>query len=180
MRDLIGAALKYQGHDLNSTNKTALLATRDLLINTKKRSRGFEGGVGGKNKVLARTVNAAIVYSGDGIRGMKEDAGTVYFVPKEGSQIWVDNLAICAQAPNRLVAEKFLNFILDPPVGARLADFNQYATPNQAARAYVHPENLANPLIYPPAEVMRRLEPLRDLQKATRLYDEIWTTIKAK
>lgn len=180
MRDTIGAALKYQGHSLNSTNFADLNQALELLVETKKRSLGFEGGVGGKNKVLSRAADMAMAYSGDAMRGIKEDAETYYFIPKEGSQIWVDNLAVCAKAPNRIVAEKFLNFILNPEVGARLADYNQYATPNKAALEHVHPENLANPMIYPPPDVMKRLEFLRDLGKSTWVYDEVWTRVKAK
>jgi spermidine/putrescine transport system substrate-binding protein len=180
MRDTMGAALKYKGHSVNSTDTRALLAARDVLVDAKKRSVGFAGGVGGKNRVLARTAVAAMAYSGDAMRGIKEDLDTYYFIPREGSQIWVDNLAVCARAPNRIVAEKFLNFILDPQIGARLADYNQYATPNKSAMAHVHPDNLTNPMIYPPPEVMNRLEFLRDLRKETKVYDEIWTQIKAK
>jgi spermidine/putrescine transport system substrate-binding protein len=180
MRDTIGAALKYKGRSLNTTDTRGLLGAREVLFDAKKRSAGFAGGVGGKNRVLAKTAVAAMAYSGDAMRGMKEDAETYYFIPREGSQIWVDNLAVCAQAPNRIVAEKFLNFILDPLIGARLADYNQYATPNKAALAHVHPDNLSNPTIYPPPEVMKRLEFLQDLGLQTRIYDEIWTQIKAK
>jgi spermidine/putrescine transport system substrate-binding protein len=180
MRDSIGAALKFRGYSINSTNVKELAEARDVLIETKKRSLGFEGGVAGKNRVLGKKAEFAMAYSGDAMRGIKEDPETYYFVPSEGSQIWVDNLAICAKAPNRTVAEKFLNFILTPEIGARLADFNQYATPNKSALAHVHPDNLANPTIYPPPEVMRRLEFLRDLGRSTRLYDEVWTRVKAR
>jgi len=180
MRDSIGAALKFKGHSLNSTNQDQLKEAWQLLVEAKKRSLGFDGGVGAKNKVLARKADFAMAYSGDAMRGMNEDVETYFFIPKEGSQIWMDNLAVCAKAPNRIVAEKFLNFILTPEISARLADYNQYATPNRAALAHVHPDNLANPTIYPPPEVMRRLEFLRDLGKATRLYDEVWTRVKAK
>ena len=180
MRDMIGAALKYKGYSLNTPTVSELLDARDLLIDAKRRSMGFDGGVGGRNKVLAKTAVAAVTYSGDALRGMKDDLDTRYFIPKEGSQIWVDNLAICAKAPNRIVAERFLNFILDPKIGARLADYNQYATPNKAALAHVHKDNLANPAIYPDRQTMQRLEPLQDLGKQTRLYDEIWTQVKAK
>src|SRR6266498_3240754 len=136
MRDCLGAALKFRGHSLNSVNLPDLMQARDLLVDAKKRAVGFDGGVGGKNKVLAKQAVACIAYSGDAIRGIKEDAETYYFIPKEGSEMWVDNLAICAKAPNRVVAEKFLNYILDPKVGARVADFNQYATPNKAALSH--------------------------------------------
>jgi spermidine/putrescine transport system substrate-binding protein len=180
MRDMLGAALKYKGYSLNTTNRAELMAARDLLIDAKKRSLGFDGGVGGKNKVLSKLASACVAYSGDAMRGVKEDPSTHYFIPKEGSQIWVDNLAICAKAPNRVVAERFLNFILDPQIGARLADYNQYATPNKEAKAYVHPDNLKNLSIYPDRETLERLEMVHDLGKHTRMYDEIWTQVKAK
>ena len=44
---------------------------------------------------------------------MVDDKETTYFIPKEGSQIWLDNLAVLAHAPHRDLAEKFINFILD-------------------------------------------------------------------
>jgi len=180
MRDTIGAALKFHGHSLNTTKHAELNEALNTIVNAKKRSKGFAGGVGGKNKVLAKEVTMAMAYSGDAARGMKEDSETYYFIPREGSQIWMDNLAVCAKAPNRIVAEKFLNHLLKPEIGAQLADYNQYATPNKAALAHVRPENLNNPMIYPPHEVMQRLEFLHDLGKQTRIYDEIWTRVKSK
>ena len=92
----------------------------------------------------------------------------------------MDNLAVLAKAPHRDLAEKFLNYILDGKVGARLSNFNQYATPNQAAKAFINPGDLKNPAIYPPPEVLAKLEFLKDLGKDTRLYDEIWTQVKVK
>ncbi|HEY0550100.1 MAG TPA: spermidine/putrescine ABC transporter substrate-binding protein [Verrucomicrobiae bacterium] len=180
MRDTIGAALKFHGHSLNTVKHAELNEALNTLVAAKKRSKGFAGGVGGKNKVLAKEVTMAMAYSGDAARGMKEDDETYYFIPREGSQIWMDNLAICAKAPNRIVAEKFLNHLLKPEIGAQLVDYNQYATPNKAALAHVRPENLNNPMIYPPHDVMQRLEFLHDLGKQTRLYDEIWTQVKSK
>ena len=179
-RDLIGAALKYLGYSINSTDMKQLRAARNLLLDTKKRSVGFIGAVGGKNKVLAKEATAAIVYSGDAVRGMKEDPQTRYIIPQEGSQIWVDNLAVPAQAPHPEMAEKFLNFILEPQVGARLAQFSQFATPNAAAKALIPAADRQNTAIYPPTEVMNKLEFLGDLGKHSRLYNEIWTQVKSK
>jgi len=180
VRDLLGAALKYKGHSLNCTDPAQLKEARDLILDAKRRCVGFDGSVGAKNKVLAKTARAAIVYSGEAVRGTAEDADTIYFIPREGSQIWLDNLAVPAQAPHRDQAEKFINFILDARIGAQLSNFTQFATPNRPARQFIKPENLNNPAIYPPPEVMAKLEFLEDLGANTRLYDEIWTQIKAK
>lgn len=179
-RDLIGAALKYKGFSLNSTDKAQLKTARELLLETKKRSLGFEAGVGAKNKVLAKTAAAAVVYNGDAVRGMKEDPETVYFVPKEGSVLWVDNLAVLAKAPHRDMAEKFINYLLEPEVGAKLAAFSQYASPNQAAKPLISQEDLKNTAIYPPEEIMPKLQYIEDVGSKSRLFDEIWAQIKAK
>ena len=180
LRDQIGAALKYRGQSLNATDPKSLKDARDLLLETKKRALAFEGSVGGKNRVLAKTARAAIVYSGEAGRAMSEDADLTYFVPREGSQIWVDTLAIPSKAPHRDLAESFLNYMLDARVGARISNFTQFSSPNQAARDFIKPELLKNPILYPGEELMKRLEFLQDLGAKTRIYDEVWTQVKSK
>jgi spermidine/putrescine transport system substrate-binding protein len=179
-RACLAAALKYKGYSLNTVDKKQLKDARDVLIEAKKRSLGFEGGVGAKNKVLAKVCKMGMVYNGDAVRGMKEDAETYYFVPREGSEIWLDNLAIPAKAPNRDMAEKFVNYILDAKVGAQLSNFNQYPTPNKAALEFINPADLQNPAIYPTPEIMKNLEFVKDLGSKTSWYDELWTSIKSK
>jgi spermidine/putrescine transport system substrate-binding protein len=179
-RDLVGAALKYQGHSLNSTDPDQLKAARDLVLAAKKRCLGFDNSVGGKNKVLGKSARAAIVFSGEAARGMDDDKNTTFIIPKEGSQIWQDNLVVTAKAPHRDLAEKFINFILDPKIAARISNFTQFATPNQAAKPFINAEDLKDPTIYPPPDVMAKLEFLEELGAKTRLYDEVWTQIKAK
>jgi len=180
IREMIGSALRYQGNSVNTVDKDQLLAARAVLLDAKKRSLGFEGGVGGKNKVLSRTVNAAVVYNGDAVRGMADDPDTEYFVPDEGGVIWCDNMCIPAQAPNREMSEKFINFILDAKVGARLSNFNQYASPNRAAKEFISSDDLSNSAIYPPEEMMGKLEFIVDVGDSSRLYDEIWTQVKSE
>ncbi|MGE5278742.1 MAG: extracellular solute-binding protein [Acidobacteriota bacterium] len=180
IRETIGAALKYRGHSLNSTDPRELVEARDTLLEAKRRSAGFEGGVGGKNRVLAKGVAAAMSYNGDAVRGTREDPETEFFVPKEGGEIWMDNMAIPIKAPHRDMAEKFLNYILEAETGARVSNFNQYATPNRASMPFIHPNDLQNPAIYPSPAIMEKLEFLRDLGPDLKLYDEVWTQVKSR
>lgn len=180
MRDLIGAALKYRGHSLNATDTKQLKEVRDLLVEAKRRSVGFASSVAGKNKVLEKSARAAIVYSGEGGRGTAEDAETYYFIPREGSQIWVDNLVVLAKAPHRELAEKFIDFVLEPEIGAKISNFTQFTTPNAAAKKLIDPKLLRNPAIYPSEEMMATLEFLKDLGRETRLYDQVWTSVKSR
>ena len=179
-RAAIGAALKYKGYSLNTTDKKQLKEAREIIVEAKKRSLGFEGGVGIKNKVLAKVCKLGMVYNGDAVRGTKEDASTYYFVPREGTEIWLDNMGIPAKAPNRAMAEKFINYILDAKIGAQLSNFNQYATPNLAAREFINPADLKNIAIYPSEEQLKTLEFVKDLGSKTGWYDELWTAIKSK
>ncbi|HAM73089.1 MAG TPA: polyamine ABC transporter substrate-binding protein [Verrucomicrobiales bacterium] len=179
-RATIGAALRYDGHSLNSTNMAELTQARDRLIEAKKRSLGFEGATGCKNRVLSKGARVAMAYTGDAVRGMAEDSETLYVTPIEGSQIWVDLLCIPAQAPHRDLAERFINFLLDPPVAARFVAFYRDATCNKSALELVPPADRNNPAIYPPPEVLTRLEYARDLGEMNKLYDEIWLQIKSR
>ncbi len=178
-RSAIGIALKYKGCSFNSTDKKQLLNARDLLIVARKRSLGFDGAVGAKNRVLAKTCRVGMVYNGDAVRGMRLDPDTFYFVPREGSEIWLDNLAVPVHARHRDMAETFINYILDPRIGAQVSNFNQYATPNRAALEFIKPEDRSNPVIYPPSDVMNKLEFVRDLGPRNAWYDELWTSINS-
>lgn len=178
MREALSAALSYLGHSINSVDIDELKDAREILVNARRRSLGFAGAVEGKDRLLAGECAAVLAYSGDALRAAQQDPTTRYFVPREGSQIWVDAMVIPARAPNPEMAEAFINFILDARVGARLSNYTRFATPNVAALPHIREEDLQNPAIYPPPEVRARLEYLRDLGRDTRLVEEIWSQIK--
>ncbi len=183
VREMMGIALVYMGKDFNSTLPSDLKAAADLLVDTKrsKHCLGFKPGVGGKNDVVAGTAVAAIVYNGDAIQSVSEDPKHLGFViPKEGSEIWLDSMCIPIRAPNPDAAHKWINWLLEPEVGAELSNYNQYPTPNAAAEAFVNPEDLNNPGIYPTPEIMQTLHFTKDLGKANRIMDAAWTRAKSR
>ena len=182
MRDMLGIALKYQGHSMNTKNLDEVKQAGELLLKTKKsaNSVGFIGGVGGKNSVVNGDAAMAVVYNGDAIRGIEENAKTAFAVPKEGGIIWVDVMMVPAKAPKPEAAHQFINFILDAKNGAALSNFNRYATPNAASLPHITKEDRENDAIYPSDDTVKRLEWLIDLGKDQPIYDETWTTVKAR
>jgi len=182
-REMLGNALKYLGYSANTKNPKEVQQAGQLLLQAK-RSRyflGFEGGVGGKNRVVAGAATYAVVYNGDAVKAADENPGKVAFtIPQEGATLWVDSMMIPAKAPNPEGAHRFINFILDPKVGAQLSNFNRYATPNKAALPHINPADRKNPAIYPPGDLMKRLEFILDLGKDNRIYDEVWTAVKSR
>jgi spermidine/putrescine transport system substrate-binding protein len=177
-RESMGAALKYLGYSLNTTDEAQLTQARDLLIQQKKwvyayDNEQFEDLLSADETMLAHG------WSGDFFMAAVEDERIWYAIPKEGGTIWADNLCIPKTAPSRYTAEVFINYLLRPEVGAAISNFTWYASPNAAATEFIDPEILEEPAIYPPTEVMERLEWIEDVGEATPLYERLWTEVKA-
>jgi spermidine/putrescine transport system substrate-binding protein len=182
-KEMLAITQSYLGLDPNSTDPKDLKTAIDLLVNTKKRKNclGFKGGVGARTEVAAGTVSAAITYNGDALRVIDEDPGKMSFtVPKEGAHIFLDTLAITRDAPNPDAAHKWMNWILEPEVGAWISNYVRFATPNEASLPHITKEDLNNPSIYPPKEIVDKLFYLKDPGEDMKLLDQAWTRIKAQ
>jgi len=102
-----------------------------------------------------------------------------YSIPKEGTMIWFDNMAIPADAPHPENALKWINFILKPEIEAANSDYVAYANPVPASKALMSKEIADNPVIYPPEEVMTKLFAVpTKAEKFNRLQTRAWTTIR--
>jgi spermidine/putrescine transport system substrate-binding protein len=177
-RAMIGMALKYLGHSMNSTDAAEIAAARDVIIAAKPRIKTFAPD-SGQDMLLAGDVDLAVEWSGDIVQVMAEDADLDYVIPREGGGVWMDTVAIPKGAPHPENAHAFINHLYDPAVNAEIASVTQYPTPNLAAKALIDPADRDNPAIYPPAEVIATSEALVDVGDAARLYDEAWTAIQA-
>jgi spermidine/putrescine transport system substrate-binding protein len=179
-REMLGPVLKYLGKSVNTTTTDDLKQAVAAMLDAKGRSLGFDNGVAGRNKVAGGQAAYAVAYSGDCIKIQAESPNVGYAVPTEGSVIFTDSMAIPAGAPNLEMAHKFINYILDPKVGARLSNYNRYASPNEAAKPFITPSDRKNPGMYPPESVMSKLEFIADVGASQRVYDAAWTQIKSK
>lgn len=181
-RTMLALALQALGHSPNSTDPVEVRAAAELLQAAKSRPGcvGFDGSVGGANKVLGKLAQAAIVFNGDAAARIAEDPELRYAVPREGSMVWLDNMVVTSRAPNPAGAHKFVDWILRGDKGALLANWVRYPTPNQASIPLIVPEDLEDRSVYPDSAAMARMEYLVDPGSAARLYDEAWTAVKAK
>ena len=184
MRDTIGGALKLAGADVNTHNPDDLKKAMQLALAAKQsdKFKGFDGSPAGAKKVVAGEADLAIVYNGDALNAMKEDKtnSCEYVVPAEGSIIWVDTMVVTSHAANADGAAKFIDYLLDPKIGAQLSNYINYATPNAAAMSQIAEESRKNPRIYPPDDQLKRLSYLQDVGDATGIYDEVWTAVKSR
>ena len=88
-------------------------------------------------------------------------------------------MAIPKGAPHPKNAESFMNYMLEPKVGAALTNFVNYGSPNKAADPYINKDILTNPLIYPPADVLAKLPFQKDIGDAELAYSDRWTQVKS-
>ena len=179
VRATLGVALLSLGYELNTTNPDEIAEARDFLIENGDAIAMFAPDTG--QLLLAQgEVDLTIEWSGDIFQVMEENPDLRYVIPKEGTTVGVESMAIPKDAPHPELAEKFINFILEPEVGAKVSNFIRYATPNKAAldQGLINAEDLQNPGIYPPAEIFARLQYVFDVGTATPLYDRAWTEVK--
>ena len=182
-QEMISLTMNYLGYDPNSYKTDEMKKAMDLLIKTKKRSNclGFKGGVGARDEVASGAAQASTCYNGDANKVISENPKTLGFkVPKEGTFMFLDALALTKDAPNPEAAYKWLNWILEPEIGANISNFVQYATPNKASLPHINKADLNNPTIYPSKEVMGKLFYLKDPGENMKLLDQAWTRIKAQ
>ena len=116
--------------------------------------------------------------------GMEDNEDIGYVIPKEGGVVWADTLAIPKEVANDPVryntALLWIDFLNRPDIAAKNVEYVYYASPNAAATDLIPAEILEDPGIYPPQEVMDKMEWLKPLGDAQQLRDRAWTEIKSQ
>ncbi|MDG0843452.1 ABC transporter substrate-binding protein [Staphylococcus equorum] len=165
-REMIGVALNKLGYSLNDTHSPHLAdAEKDLT----RLGPNVKGVVGDEITMMLEQheANVAVVWSGVAAPIVQENEEFDYVVPKEGSNLWFDNMVIPKTAQNKAGAYKFMNFLLDAEHSKQNTEWVGYATPNKAARVHL-PANIKNDKrFYPTKEDQANLEVYKDLGKET-------------
>ncbi len=178
-REVFGAALKWKGYSLNDTDLAHLTEAKQAVMAIKDCVTTFDN-ESFADILLNGEVSVGHGWSGQYAKAIEENPDLTYVVPKEGSVIWVDNMAIPKDAPNPYTAEVFMNYLLRPDVGAQLTNYTFYASPNAAARPLIDPAITSNPSIFPPQSVMDKLEFIRDVGDVTPQIEQMWTEVKSQ
>lgn len=180
MRETIGAALKYLGYSVNTTDPEALEKAKELLLAAKRRSVGFAGGFEALNRILAGDAALSLAYSGDVLQAREEDERLRYTLAKEGGTLWTDAMVVLKRGPAQDLAYRFIDFLLEPENAAALAEYTRYATPVAPAIPLLPEEMRNDPTVFPPEEMRAKLEYLKDLGPDIALFDRVWTEVKAR
>ncbi len=179
-REAFGVVLKLMGRSINETDPAVLRQVAERLKAQKALVKTYNSS-DFANLLAAGDVDISHGWNGELAEVVAKDPKRfAYVVPKEGSTLWIDSVAIPARAGHVEEAYAFLDFVLEPEVAARIVNGVHYAGANKAALDRVDAAIRNDPSIYPPEEVLDRCELIRDLGPATQLIDELWTEIKAQ
>ncbi|WP_353227899.1 spermidine/putrescine ABC transporter substrate-binding protein [Novosphingobium sp.] len=177
--DLCRMAEIYQGRDPNRFDPAALQAAQDLLIRQKPNIALFHDD-NGQDLLLAGDIDIVIEYNGDIAQVMREDPDLAFVVPREGSLIQSDQLAIPTGAPNPDAAHAFINYLLSADAGADISRTISYPTPNAAALAKMPDSYRNNPAIFPPDAALAKCHYAQYLgEDAYRAFQDVITRVRA-
>lgn len=179
-REAFGVGLKLLGRSINETDPAVLRQVADRLKEQKALVKTYNSS-DFANLLAAGDVDISHGWNGELAELVAKDPKRfAYVVPKEGSTLWIDSLAIPAKARHVEEAYAFLSYVLEPEITARIVNGVHYAGANKAALKLIKPEIRNDPSIYPPEEVLDRCELIKDLGTTTQLIDDLWTEIKAQ
>ena len=152
--DILPAALGYLGLDPNSTKQADLEKAADLVSKIRPFVRKFHSseylGAMATRRDLLRGGLVGRHHAGAKPRGGgRERYRNRLYDPKEGAQMFFDNLAIPADAKNVAEAYKLINYLYRPEVAAKNSDFLSYANGNLASQKLIDPEDFQRQDIYP-------------------------------
>ncbi len=182
--DVLSAALNYLGLDPNSNDPAQLEQAADVLAKVRPSVRKFHSSEY-LNALASGEICLVLGFSGD-IKQAQKRAGEAkngvdigYVIPKEGAQLWFDNLAIPRDARHPAEAHALIDFLLRPDIAAKNTNLIAYANGVAASRPFVDRAILQDRGIYPDAATMQHLYTITAHdQKTQRLINRLWTRIK--
>jgi putrescine transport system substrate-binding protein len=182
--EMIRVVLSYLGKDPNSQSAEDLAAAESVLTKIRPYIRNINSSeyieaLANGDLCIAVAYNGDVMQSRDRAREAKNGNDIKYDVPKEGSILWFDMLAIPKDAPHPDSAYAFMNYIMTPQVAADISNFKRYADANAAAQPLVQDAVKNDPGIYRTPEQMQRLKvQLADSPEQTRAITRVWQKFK--
>jgi putrescine transport system substrate-binding protein len=181
--EVLAVALNYLGRDPRSAKRDDLEAVQDLLMKlrphvTKLQSQPVTNLVNG-NLCLSLGYSGDITQAQRAADAAGKQMDFQYHIPSEGTTVWMDTMAIPADAKHPEYAYAFINFVMRPENMAAISNFTGYPTSSAKARAAVDPQMRDNPDIYLSEAGYARLIPGKDIpQRDMRARMRAWTQFK--
>lgn len=181
--DILPNAFKYLGIDPETTSLDDFAKAEEVMLKIRPYIRKFHSSEY-INALANGDICLAVGWSGDVFqardRATEANQGVeiAYSVPKEGAEMWFDQMAIPADAPHVAEAHEFLNYMMKPEVIAKASNYVFYANGNKASQQFIDKEILEDPAIYPDEATLAKLFTIAPYDSKTqRVVTRTWTKI---
>jgi len=177
-REVFSIALLSLGYSANDKNeehiKKAFEKLKLLMPNVKVFSSDTVVSI-----IVDEDATVGMVWNGDAYKASQENNNIEFIFPREGFVIWVDNLAVPANAPHKDAAYAFINFLLRPDIAKEIALNTNYPITNLSGKKLLPSAVQNNPVIYPPAAVLKKGQFQTDVGEETlAVYEKYWEELK--
>ena len=176
IRDSFLVALEALGYSLNTTDTDELREAADLIIAGKPVYQGIW-----MDQILEKLPSEEIVaapyYNGDAVTMIDENPDLAFYVPKEGTNLFVDAMCIPKNAKNVSGAEKFINFMCSTEAAMANWEYIGYSSPQTEVYNELDEEITSDPLYFPditqyPTEAYTNLP-----TEINQFYNDLWVGI---
>jgi spermidine/putrescine transport system substrate-binding protein len=177
MQDVMNLALLYVGGEPCTTDKEVLKKARDALLAAKPKWMSMDYGM--TEKLSNSDVMASVNWNGSTFRARVNNPDVAYGYPKEGYPVWMDSVAILADAKNVENAKLFLNFIMEPQKAAMISSFARYANGIEGSEEFM-PDDMktASEIVVPEELKAAGRFTMACPAEAQEFYAAIWTELQ--
>lgn len=176
VREVMGGTLRMLGYSYNSNDESQIKQAYEKLKELKPSVAAFDTDAW-QNQILAGDLLLSMCYSADGVRVIKENPSLKYVIPRSGSSLWTDTMAIPKNAPNLDAAYAWLNFMLQPDIAAQICQRLNIAPPNRVAVEQLPTQLSNNSNLFPPESILEKCEHISPLGKFDAVYERYWTQL---
>ncbi len=185
--EIFPLAMNYVGQDPSSSKKS-LYKKNSKAAQLLKSIRPYVSQFHSSqyiNNLANGDICVAVGWSGDILQAMDraEEAGNgveiEYSIPKEGTSMWFDMLAIPADSKNSDNAHKLVNFLMRPDIMADVSNYVWYPNGIPASTKLLDKDISENTSIYPTEKTKSQLFSLNvHTPKIDKLLTRFWTDMK--
>ncbi|MEM7547570.1 MAG: extracellular solute-binding protein [Pseudomonadota bacterium] len=175
--EVLAMASLYLGIPQCTNDREQLKALDELLQEAKGNWASFNSD-GAKDVLVSGDAAVGMIWNGFGAKARVEGAPIEYAYPKEGYIVWMDNVVLLKDAPNRENAIKFMDFLLEPENIAAVTNFAQYTAGVKGVKPLLDEALKTSPEQNPPATAPAGTFVQVCDQATQTVYDQLWTRVK--
>lgn len=175
--EVMAMASLHMGIPQCSTDRDQLSALNDMLQTAKGNWASFNSDTA-KEILVSGDVSVGMIYDGFSAKAREEKASITYAFPREGYVVWMDNVVLLNDAPNRENAIKFMDFLLEPENISAVSNFARYGLGVSGAGEFLDPALATLPESNPPAGAGAGAFIMVCDEATQAVYDQIWTNLK--